>query len=474
MPLRKNNTRTFHRTLYAGELQTITLLKRGDDQQEGTVRKVILFDCLLPGTEVEGRATGVEKALYIGEAVEIISERGSSLKVTINHPVLTLDGFVPAGEIEPGNYLVCDNGDTEVVSKNIQNGPFLIEDVFESFSKLFPTITRPASPFEFHGDGASMKGQIHVVGTDGILLRNRNFESSKISSNSIFNRPNSVPSKIKTRGLVNSVREFSFVSPNSIMSGLDLTHPLLVSHMRPFKSFGLTSCSDDESFFFEETGYCTSIHTKSLSKRRQCFSGNITGTDFFDRKSRYFPMRVLSDSMRLGQGSRFDAVLPKKFGKDIGRNTKFLPKLSRRFPGEVSFDKILKVRRFHYDGPVYNLETTLGYYTASTMGRKVFVANCRRESISKTGQAIQGEMSSLEQVVWQVPAIELARNGVNYINVLDRIVDMFNRFWQPESGQSIHNRLFENQIFIYCVRVDPPSPPAAQATTGIPSSEEGG
>lgn len=106
--------------------------------------------------------------------------------------------------------------------------------------------------------------------------------------------------------------------------------------------------------------------------------------------------------------------------------------------------------------------------------RKVTLFDCRRESISKTGQAIQGEMSSLEQVVWQIPSIELARNGVNYINVLDRIVDMFNRFWQPESGQSVHNRLFENQIFIYCVRVDPPSPPAAQATTGIPSSEEGG
>lgn len=44
MPLNKDNTRTFHRTLYAGQLETVTLLKRDDDQQEGTVRSVVLFD----------------------------------------------------------------------------------------------------------------------------------------------------------------------------------------------------------------------------------------------------------------------------------------------------------------------------------------------------------------------------------------------------------------------------------------------
>lgn len=45
MPLNPKNCLTFHRTLFAQELQQITVLKRGPDQQEGTVRAVIMFQC---------------------------------------------------------------------------------------------------------------------------------------------------------------------------------------------------------------------------------------------------------------------------------------------------------------------------------------------------------------------------------------------------------------------------------------------
>lgn len=45
MGIDPTTTRTFHRTLYAGMLQTVTLLKRNDDQQQGTIRSVSLFEC---------------------------------------------------------------------------------------------------------------------------------------------------------------------------------------------------------------------------------------------------------------------------------------------------------------------------------------------------------------------------------------------------------------------------------------------
>jgi hypothetical protein len=45
MPLNEKNTRTFHRTLYGGTgmLQTVTLLKRDDDQRQGNVTAYKLF-----------------------------------------------------------------------------------------------------------------------------------------------------------------------------------------------------------------------------------------------------------------------------------------------------------------------------------------------------------------------------------------------------------------------------------------------
>jgi hypothetical protein len=99
--------------------------------------------------------------------------------------------------------------------------------------------------------------------------------------------------------------------------------------------------------------------------------------------------------------------------------------------------------------------------------RSLTVFHARRRPVYKTGQPIQGELSSNERAEWMIPAAELARVGVNYINVLDRIVDKQNRFWQPESGDTIRNRLWENYCSIACQRVDPPSPPAKAARTTI-------
>ncbi len=45
MPLNKRNTHVFHRFLYAGQLSTLTLRKRGDNQQQGTIRDIVLHEC---------------------------------------------------------------------------------------------------------------------------------------------------------------------------------------------------------------------------------------------------------------------------------------------------------------------------------------------------------------------------------------------------------------------------------------------
>ncbi|MDE2098086.1 MAG: hypothetical protein KGL39_12605 [Patescibacteria group bacterium] len=45
MPIRANNQRNFHRKLFAGQTETITLKKRGDDQNEGTITDYLLFTC---------------------------------------------------------------------------------------------------------------------------------------------------------------------------------------------------------------------------------------------------------------------------------------------------------------------------------------------------------------------------------------------------------------------------------------------
>jgi hypothetical protein len=79
-----------------------------------------------------------------------------------------------------------------------------------------------------------------------------------------------------------------------------------------------------------------------------------------------------------------------------------------------------------------------------------------RGQIYKTGQPIQGEMSSDHRATWHVPRVELDRVGVHYINALDRIVDKNGWYWQPESTTNIVTKLILVHLDIDCLRVDPP------------------
>lgn len=65
MPLSPKNSRTFHRCLYGGQqLETITLYHRNDDQQEGTVRAVKLFQCRRSSTQKLGEPLQNEMASH--------------------------------------------------------------------------------------------------------------------------------------------------------------------------------------------------------------------------------------------------------------------------------------------------------------------------------------------------------------------------------------------------------------------------
>lgn len=81
--------------------------------------------------------------------------------------------------------------------------------------------------------------------------------------------------------------------------------------------------------------------------------------------------------------------------------------------------------------------------------------NCRRDMMIKHGNPIHGEMTSDHRTAWMIPRTELERVGVNYLNVLDRIVDKENRYWQPENHEQIYIKLFSNYVDIACIRIDP-------------------
>ena len=81
--------------------------------------------------------------------------------------------------------------------------------------------------------------------------------------------------------------------------------------------------------------------------------------------------------------------------------------------------------------------------------------NCRPSRIYKTGEPIQGDISSDERCIWHIPREQLDRVGVDHLNAADIIIDKFNRYWNPESNTTIVIQLFENMVNLDCLRVDP-------------------
>lgn len=148
------------------------------------------YNSFAPDTRVEGRIDQASKAWYSGPLVQLKTRKGRSLSVTVNHPVLTLRGFVSAGDLRKGDYLVAygpsveslvsGSGDDRLSSPlpggraiHDKNAPSRIEDVFKAClrERTASTLERfsRAVPLDLHGDGRFCYGDIHIVGADGLL-----------------------------------------------------------------------------------------------------------------------------------------------------------------------------------------------------------------------------------------------------------------------------------------------------------------
>jgi hypothetical protein len=90
--------------------------------------------------------------------------------------------------------------------------------------------------------------------------------------------------------------------------------------------------------------------------------------------------------------------------------------------------------------------------------RSVTLYDCRPARIFKTGEPIQSQMLSSHKRTWHIPRIELTRNGVWYITMLDRFIDPEGRYWQSESTTQITVKLGEIHCCVDCLMTDPPPP----------------
>jgi len=457
MPLNKHNCRVFHRTLFAGILETVTLLKRNDDQQENVVQSYVLFQCLLPDNQISGDFVGASKTRYSGEAVKLQTLSGTQLGVTVNHPVLTPGGFVKAGRLKPGDDVVCEQINTGSTSTKIKDRPSFVGDVFQSLSEKLGVFTSSkVAPFEFLGDGQFLKGEIDVVGSNRELLENRNTSASKLFCDSNLNGLYSQASLKNCNRVPNLICSRPFASQGSQISCFGLIPSLFGSQASCFDLISLTARPSNHTSFSQHPMNSFFVYVEKSGKRSRALARQIPTANLIRRQ-----VGVSSDSFGYTSASESDAGSLESISQRVEVNAGHLGNISDTMAGKVKIDKLIKIHRFHYDGPVYDFATKQGYYKASSTGDKIYVSNCRRSLITKTGEPIQNGMLSEHRTVWHIPRIVLDQVGVRYLNPADRIVDKEGRYWQPESTTVITEKLFSLHIDLECLRIDPPPIPGA-------------
>jgi hypothetical protein len=286
--------------------------------------------CFLPGTLIEGNVVAASKIWYSGPAVEVETDDGRRLRVTVNHPILTTFGWKHAGDIEQGENLVCHGPSVESldpldkslsaidfaessdgVAINNQKVPTRVEDVFQSFlgecfSGLF--FDGPVSALDFHGDAAFTEGNVRCVRANGVLVRGLDSDQGKFG-NQI--------------GLV----ERNVTATNRIPGvGLGL-----------FDSFCQRSPSPS-----------------------RCFS-RVGKNRFSTKRSLFWREHVPEHFVGFGTATDFDPCLFHASNKNPSGDVQLSRKLIVSFPHLITTNRVRKVKFITWTGHVYDLQTTTGF-----------------------------------------------------------------------------------------------------------------
>ena len=277
-------------------------------------------NCVLPGNAVSVPGlVGGAQSLYIGRAIEVTTAGGRCLTVTLNHPILTQKGWVAAGLLSEGeNVIVCTR--TEWIASSIypdyDHMPAAIEQVFGSLkmSECVATSRMPVSAEDFHGDGRSVYGNIHIVGPNRLLLGDIESRLLETIGKIGFYGDGVRESALSRVGVLDLFGPSDGAPADSLMSGSDLVSAALGGHAGPLIPLGLGL------------------------------------------------------SMSGGVGLSEDA------SNDGAADTRLARQFVLRFPSLIATDQIVSVRKFDFSGHVYDLQSGLyGLYTVNG----VLSSNCR-------------------------------------------------------------------------------------------------
>jgi hypothetical protein len=273
---------------------------------------------------------------YVGDVVVIKITSGYELTVTLNHPVATCRGWIPAAELKMGDHVFCSQGRewnvSPIVVPDVDNVIPTIKDVTESLTFLLAAVPEAV---EFHGDGVGSKVYSYLTWPDSDLLFN---------SDTMITEPISQPD----------------------FSGRNI----------PVRRFGnvVSSLTDGEICISDYFPDAVSSHIKASGERDDTFTGLVSLDDFFAMPCEFCLGSAVVTS--------FNTVPMQEIFNGTARTIVGFSDEMGRFTGGITPQHIVSIDRHSYRGHVYNLDTMSGWYVANS----IIIQNCQLRHMAATGE----------------------------------------------------------------------------------------
>ena len=324
-------------------------------------------NCLVPGGTVLAEGVVAHSCReYNGPVITLETSRGNRVTVTPNHPILTTEGFVPAGSLHKGSKIVEATGKYRFFlgkTPNDINVPTPIEQIAHSIVQAggSSSVRVKSSPVQFHGDG-SPDGEVDIVFSNGFRVgENNGLRSKPIRKHFLptahFRRSSFFPggpafqvvkralhtahSRVcrsrfvcAVEGVPVQCKKLSHIrqGPSTRVGNLRVRKPLVVEFKKPLKfflsSFQITG-GNIKKFLFRFLGKHTAVNHSALD-------GVFGYPEMFRNLSVSEPLA----SQRLQDLFRDNALV---------------------------VSELLHIGTSNYTGKVYNLQTKYGFYTYNSI-----------------------------------------------------------------------------------------------------------
>ena len=214
--------------------------------------------CVLPDANVSlTTAISGMKRWYDGDVVDITTEAGNNLTITPNHPVLTDKGWVAAGLIEEGDYLIGGSlreGTAAAGVPDDDNGPSTAEELFVSLSgsPSMATVSMPSAAEQFHGDGGA--GEVNIVFTHGLLQGEVEPSVGEPTLHKNLAGVGEDGASLLGSGAGLQLREAALLPSNGAVGGSSHSHALIRGHSGEREPLGFRPLPDGDPVGLEDAG----------------------------------------------------------------------------------------------------------------------------------------------------------------------------------------------------------------------------